>query len=230
MPNNLHAARAFAMREIACRLESVVELRHALVPTVVLGLRVSTSQPVSGIDLRCQIMIDVPDRAHSGAERSRLTRLYSETAGDAAPLRPLLWAQASANAPAFDRQCNVDLTVPVSFDFDVAVTKYMHGSDADAIPLRLQFSGMIFYRDAREQLQLVRVPGTTEAGGLLPLRVVQSLRDRYYPNSAWLRMPQATFDRLRAYKHRAGLPSWESALDRLLDAADEANRITERAR
>jgi hypothetical protein len=230
MSNDLHATRPCAMREIACRLESVVELRHALVPTIVLGLRVSTNQPVSGIDLRCQILIDVPDRAHSGGERSRLAKLYSDTAGADAPLRPLLWAHANANAPAFDRQCNVDLTVPVSFDFDVVVTKYLHGFDADGIPLRLRFSGMIFYRDAREQLQLVRVPGTTEAGGQLPLRVVQSLRDRYYPNSAWLRMPQATFDRLRAYKQRAGLPSWESALDRLLDAADEANRITERAR
>jgi len=71
MPNDLHATRACAMREIACRLESVVELRHALVPTVVLGLRVSTSQPVSGIDLRCQIADGIPDEANRITERAR---------------------------------------------------------------------------------------------------------------------------------------------------------------
>ena len=218
------------MREIACRLESVAELKYAVVPTIALELRIASNQAVSGLDLRCQIMIDVPSRAHSSAERTRLTDLYRLAGEATGPARPLLWAHTSANVPAFDRQCTVDLTVPVSFDFDVAVTKYVQDLDADSIPLRLQFSGMIFYRGGREQLQIARIPWTTEAGGQLPLRVVQSLRDRYYPGSAWLRMPQATFDRLRDYKRRASLPSWERALDRLLDAADDVNQVTERAR
>src|SRR5512144_1668847 len=128
---------SFVMREIACRLESVAELRYAVVPTVALGLRVSSNQPVSGIDLRCQIMIDVPGRAHSGAERARLVELYGDTAGAGAPPRPLVWAHTSANVPAFDRQCTVDLTIPLSFDFDVAVTKYFHSPDDEGIPLRL---------------------------------------------------------------------------------------------
>jgi hypothetical protein len=216
------------MREIACRLESVAELRYAVVPTVALGLRVSSNEPVSGIDLRCQIMIDVPSRAHSGAERARLMELYGDTAG--APLRPLVWAHTSANVPAFDRQCTVDLTIPLSFDFDVAVTKYFHSLDEEGIPLRLQFSGMIFYRDARDELRIARIPVTTEASGQLPLALVRSLRDRYYPGTAWLRMPRATLERLIEYKRAAGIPSWEGALDRLLDATDEARRITERVR
>ena len=218
------------MREIACRLESVAELKYAVVPTIVLGLRVSANQPVSGVDLRCQIMVDVPSRAHSSTERSRLTKLYGDTTASAAPLHPLLWAHTSANFPAFDRQCAVDLTVPVSFDFDVAVTKYFHGLEGEGIPLRLHFSGMIFYRDVRDQLQIARIPWTTEAGGQLPLGLLRSLRDRYYPGSTWLRMPRATFARLFDYKQGVGAPSWEIALDRLLDAADEASKVTERAR
>ena len=218
------------MREIACRLESVTELRYAVVPTVALGLRVSSNQPVSGMDLRCQIMIDVPSRAHSAAEQARLTELYGDTAGSPAPLRPLVWAHTSANVPAFDRQCTVDLTVPLSFDFDIAVTKYFHALDGGGIPLRLQFSGMIFYRDVRDQLQIARIPFTTEASGQVPLSLVRSLRDRYYPGTAWLRMPRATLERLIEYKRAAGIPSWEGAVDRLLDATDEASRITERVR
>jgi hypothetical protein len=218
------------MREIACRLESIAELRYAVVPTVALGLRVSSNQPVSGIDLRCQIMIDLPSRAHSGAARARLVELHGDTADSAAPPRPLVWAHTSANVPAFDRQCTVDLTVPLSFDFDVAATKYFHSLGGEGIPLRLQFSGMIFYRDARDQLQIARIPFTTEAAGHLPLPLVRSLRDRYYPGAAWLRVPRATFDRLIEYKRAAGIASCEGALDRLLDATDEASRITERMR
>src|SRR5262245_44179616 len=125
------------MREIACRLESVTELKYAVIPTIALGLRVSSNQPVSGVDLRCQIMLDVPSRAHSSAERCRLTELYGDATVSAAPLRPLLWAHTSANVPAFDRQCLADLTVAVSFDFDVAATKYFLGLDGEGIPLRL---------------------------------------------------------------------------------------------
>ena len=218
------------MREIACRLESVAELKYAVIPTIAIGLRISSNQPVSGVDLRSQIMIDVPTRVHSANERARLTELFGDTTSADAPLRPLLWAHTSANVPAFDRQCTVDLTVAVTFDFDVAVAKYFHGLDGEGIPLRLQFSGMIFYRDVRDQLQIARIPATTEATGQLPLGLVRALRDQYYPGNAWLRMPRAPFERLTQYRRASGLPSWESALDRLLDAADEASRVTERAR
>lgn len=89
---------------------------------------------------------------------------------------------------------------------------------------------MIFYRDVRDQLQIARIPFTTEASGQVPLSLVRSLRDRYYPGTAWLRMPRATLERLIEYKRAAGIPSWEGAVDRLLDATDEASRITERVR
>jgi len=100
----------------------------------------------------------------------------------------------------------------------------------EGIPLRLQFSGMISYRDMRDQLQIARIPLTTEAVGQLPLALVRSLRNRYYPGTAWLRMPRAAFERLIEYKRKTGLPSWEGAFDRLLDATEEANRITKRVR
>src|SRR5262249_35705464 len=157
-------------------------------------------------------MIDVPSRAHSSAERARLTELYGDTATSNSALNPLLWAHASASIPAFDRSCTVDLTVPMSFDFDIASTKYFNSLDGEGIPLRLQFSGMIFYRDKRDLLQIARIPSTTEAGGTLPLALVRGLRDRYYPGIAWLRMPRAPFERLTGYRRAAGLPSWESAL------------------
>ncbi len=46
--------------------------------------------------------------------------------------------------------------------------------------------------------------------------------ERYFPNSAWLRLRKDTFDRLYRYRVRASLPTWEDALERLLRAAEEA--------
>jgi hypothetical protein len=42
------------------------------------------------------------------------------------------------------------------------------------------------------------------------------MMDRYFPNSAWLRVRKDVFDRLYSYKARQALPTWEDALDRLL--------------
>ena len=57
-----------------------------------------------------------------------------------------------------------------------------------------------------------------EAEYALPVSVWRETMDRYFPGSAWLRLDRDTFDRLYAYRARHALPSWEHALDRLLDA------------
>jgi predicted alpha-1,6-mannanase (GH76 family) len=44
--------------------------------------------------------------------------------------------------------------------------------------------------------------------------------DRYFPDTAWLRLGRDSFERLRAYRARHTLLTWEQAIDRLLDDAD----------
>jgi hypothetical protein len=48
--------------------------------------------------------------------------------------------------------------------------------------------------------------------------------DEYYPNSAWLALQRDAFERLYEYKVRAGIPTWEQALDRMLAAVQETVR------
>jgi hypothetical protein len=43
--------------------------------------------------------------------------------------------------------------------------------------------------------------------------------DQYYPDSAWLRLPRTLFEDISRYKRQRGLPTFEAALQRLLDAA-----------
>ncbi len=40
--------------------------------------------------------------------------------------------------------------------------------------------------------------------------------EHYYPNSAWLNLRRDTFERLKNYKMRRGMPTFEQALESLL--------------
>ena len=86
----------------------------------------------------------------------------------------------------------------------------------------LLFSGTIFYVDPDGGgLQVSPIPWEKEAVFRLPVPVWKEMMDHYYPNSAWLCLRQDVFDRLYLYKSRQGLPTWEQALERLLDASGE---------
>jgi hypothetical protein len=37
-----------------------------------------------------------------------------------------------------------------------------------------------------------------------------------FGDTAWLRLPRATFDRLCAYRRQLGVPDWEQAIESLL--------------
>ena len=113
----------------------------------------------------------------------------------------------------------VSLPVPCSFDFNVAATKYFDGLDEGAAPLALLFSGSVFYRDPTDRLQIAQIPWSKEASCRLPVGLWRQMMDQYYPDSAWLRLPRALFEELSRYKRQRGLPTFEAALQRLLDAS-----------
>jgi hypothetical protein len=112
--------------------------------------------------------------------------------------------------------------VPCTFDFNVAATKYFNALEDGEIPLMLQFSGTIFYRDNDGALQVARVPWHKEAAFRLPVVTWRAMRDYYYPNSAWLCLQREVFERLERYRVERGLTGWDEALAALLeDAASE---------
>ena len=56
------------------------------------------------------------------------------------------------------------------------------------------------------------------------MKVWKDLMDMYYPNSAWLALHRDTFEKLYQYKMREGIPTWEEALERALNALPETVR------
>ena len=136
-------------------------------------------------------------------------------------MRTMLWTHANVTIPPFAGSTLIDLHVPCTFDFNVGATKYFAGLDGGEIPLTLLFSGTIFYA-ADIGLQVARIPWEKEARYRLPVGVWQQMMEHYYPNIAWLCCRRDVFQRLYQYKQRHGIPSWEQALERLLDAAEDS--------
>ena len=196
---------------------------HCVVPTLGFKLRVTASgaEPVEAVALDCQLRIEAHKRSYGELEKKRLVELFGPPSDWSRTLRSLLWTHASATGRPFTGSTEIQLQVPCTYDFNVIAAKYFHGVGDGEVPLLLLFSGSIFYGAEGGNLQVARIPWTKEAECRLPVKVWKDMMEMYYPNSAWLCLRRDTFDRLAAFKAARTLPTWEQALDELLQAAEE---------
>lgn len=211
------------MPDLNFHVDGAEPQRFAAAPLMLFKLRITDSiaTPIQTLTLRCQLRIEPARRRYSPAEQERLRDLFGTPERWGQTLRPFLWAHASVVVPAFTSGTTVDLPVPCSYDFTQAATQYFDALEAGEIPLCFLFSGTLFYEAADGGLQAAQVPWEKEAYFHLSAATWQALMDHYYPNGAWLCLHKDVFDRLRQYKSRRGLATWEQALERLLSAAEE---------
>lgn len=191
--------------------------RHAAVPTILLKLRITepSGAAIHAIALHTQLRIETQRRHYAPAESDRLLELFGELSRWGDTLKPLHFTNLSTIVPAFTGSTTIDLPVPCTYDFEVTAAKYLQALDDGEIPLLLLFNGSIFAR-ADNGFSVVPVPWHLEASYRLPVRVWRDVMDRYFPQSAWIRMRRETFDALQHYKARQALPTWDAALEALL--------------
>ena len=205
---------------LAFTITDVGPLAYAATPTLRFTLAIDAGGArIRSLSLNAELRIDAHARPYDADTAARLTDLFGETAGWDRALRPLHWTQATVVVPGFDGATTAELRVPCSYDFDVAATKYLHAVRDGVIPVTIQFSGSVFYAAADGTLGVARLPWDREAGCALPAHVWRALMDVYFPNSAWLRVHADVFDRLNAWRAARGLPSWDAALEALLDGS-----------
>jgi hypothetical protein len=206
-------------------LEAVPEA-YAASPILRFKLRIDQADAggvateIPAVALRCQIRIEPARRRYAAPEQERLLDLFGEPGRWSQTLRSMLWAHASVIVPPFAGSTLVELPVPCTFDFNVAATKLFYALEDGEIPLCLLFSGTIFYTNDDGLLQASQISWEKEASFRLPVRVWKEMMAHYYPNCAWLCLGQEVFDRLYRYKSRRGVPTWEDALESLLDASE----------
>ena len=198
---------------------SVIESRadrYAASPSLVLRLRIleKSGAKVDAIALRAQIRIAVQRRRYAPDESALLEELF----GTPDALRRDAKADAmdarSSIVTAFENATEIDLTIPCSYDFEVAAHKYLASLKNGIVPLELLFSGMVFV-EGPGGVTPEFVPWSCEARYGLPVHVWRDALDAHFPNSAWIRVHRDTFDELRRFKTATGLPTWDAALERL---------------
>jgi len=206
------------------RVESAEPVPFAASPLLSLKLRVDNADPnetIHTIALRAQIQIEATRRRYNDQEKDKLLDLFGEPDRWSRTLRSMLWTHASVVIPCFTATTVADLQVPCTFDFNVAATKYFHGITEGEIPLNLMFSGTVFYATDESALQVAPISWDKETRFRLPVETWRTMMDEYYTNSAWLSLRRDVFERLYEYKVRHGIPTWEEALDRLLETIEE---------
>jgi hypothetical protein len=215
------AMQAGAIPALDVTVTGAARLEHAASPTLRFALRVdSGNAAVRSVLLEAQIRIAATRRAYSHASDDRLFELFGPRADWGTTLRSLLWTRTTLVVPPFTGTTDVDLLVPCSYDLDVTATKYFGALDDGDVPLEFLFSGTLFYTGDDGRLQTVRLSRDLEAEFRLPVAVWRETMDRHFPGTAWLRLDQASHDRLVAYKSRRALPTWSAVLDDLLPPAD----------
>jgi hypothetical protein len=201
---------------------------YAFGPSLLLDLRirVDPGQQVHTLALRTQIRIEPRRRRYTPSEAEKLTDIFGELPRWGETLNPLQLTEISTMVPGFTGETTVSIPVPLTYDIEIASTKYLHGLEDGDIPLLLLFSGTIFYRGP-EGVQVGLVPWHEEATVRLPVSVWRATMDEHFPGSAWIRVRRETLDALSAYRSPRAIPNWDDTIERLLKEAQTAQSETE---
>jgi hypothetical protein len=202
-------------------------VQNAATPLLAFKLQIANvpaEETVHTVALRAQIQLEVTRRKYNSNEQARLQDLFGEPDRWGQTLRNMLWTHTSMVVPRFTGTTMADLQIPCTFDFNVAATKYFPGVTGGDLPLCFQFSGTVFYQGNDQTLQVAPISWDKEAKYRLPVKVWKDLMDAYYPNSAWLALQLDTFEKLYQFKIREGIPTWEEAIERALNALTEMVR------
>jgi len=207
------------MPELSFQIEGATPVTFAAAPLLAFKLRVANTpakELIHTIVLRCQIQIETTRRHYTPQEQEQLLDLFGTPDRWSQTLRSMLWTFTNTVVPRFSGSTVVDLSVPCTYDFNVAAAKYFYALQDGNVPLTLMFSGTVFYKANNGLLQVSQIPWTSEASYQLPIEIWQKMMDHYYPNSAWLSLRRDVFDQLYRYKMQRGLPTWEQVIETLL--------------
>lgn len=212
------------MPDLAFRIEEISPVRYFAAPMLAARLRISNAsatEAIHSILLNCQVRIEPLGKKYSAEEEARLLELFGERERWARTMKPMLWTQTALNVPGFTGSTDAELPLPCTLDFDLAATKFFYGLEAGEVPVSILFSGTVFFAASDGRLQAVQIPWDREARYQLPASAWRAAVEMHYPNAMWLRLDRDSFDRLYRYKIANGLPTWEQAIEQLIERAGE---------
>ena len=208
------------MPDLSFRVAGVEPAARGLTPLLHFKLEVSNApatEEIHGVMLQAQIHIESAQRPYDYEEKKRLVDLFGTPDRWGQTLRTRLWSHASVTVRPFTDMTDAILPIVCTYDLNVTATKYFYALAQGEVPLLFLFSGTVFYAGSDGRLQVQRISWDKECAYRMPVAVWQALMEHHYPNSAWLSLHRAVFERLYAYKRNHGIPTWDQTIERLLE-------------
>jgi hypothetical protein len=193
-------------------------LAPAAVPTIALTLAIEKlgGPPVRSMTVGVRVDIAPARRSYDRAEQERLVPLFGAPTQWDGTLGTLLWTRTTVLVGPFNDRTTALAALPCTYDFEVAAAQYLHALSDGEIPIEVMFSGAVLYADEERGVQAAPIPWDREASYRLPVAVWRDAIHGVFGDSAWLRLPRTTFDRLCAYRRELGVPDWQRAIESLL--------------
>ena len=126
------------MPDLRFEVESAAARPNAAAPELLFKVRITNSEtePIHSVALRVQVQIEPVRRRYTAAEQEHLKELFGEPERWSKSVHPLLWTNANLNVQGFTGSTTIEVPVPCTFDFNVAITKYIYGLEDGEIPHR----------------------------------------------------------------------------------------------
>lgn len=196
--------------------------RHAAQPSLTFRIRIQNASGIAvhAVLLRVQLQIQPRRRAYAAAEQERLADLFGDPSRWRETIRPLLWTNATLVAPPFENERELDLTIPCTYDLEVASAKYLEALDSGEVGLLFLFSGTIFVK-AENGFRVEQIPWEKEAPFRLPVAIWRQVMESYFPDAGWIRLRRSSLDALRRIKAREALFTWDDVIEHLAKAEKE---------
>lgn len=207
-----------ASPEPEIEIVSVEPVRRVAAPTLRFRIRIDdpSRRPVFMIALSAVVTVEPSKRAYDEATRAKLVELFGEPERWATTTVNFRWTSLDALVPAFTGTTELDLSIPCTYDHEVAATKYFHGLADGQAPIRFHFSGRIYYDGGDGRLQYVQVPWDCSVRFSMPVEAWKGAIAEAYPFRGWIPLDTETIDRLQRLKVERGLPTFDAAVGELL--------------
>ncbi len=117
------------MPDLCFNIERAEPMRYAQAPMLAFTLMLSNGaalKRIQSVMLQYQVWTEPAGRQYDTQEQALLFDLFGEPDRWDCTVRSLLWTRGTALAPPFSGSGRVDLDVPCTYDFNVAVQKYFY--------------------------------------------------------------------------------------------------------
>lgn len=201
------------MTSVTFQITGVGPKPNAASPTLSFDVRVASPERVEAMVLRAEIRIEPQWREYDREERLLLDDIFGSPDRWGTTLRAFAWADVPVVVTGFERETIARVDVPCTYDFDVTATRFFHALSDGDVPVRILFSGPIFYAGANG-FSCERVPWSAEAAYRLPASVWREAMRACYGNDAVLRVKAETLQHLHRLRALGGALSWDELFER----------------